>query len=171
MTPVANSWPADSRRTDQRVGRRVGDRLSSARHPRFHRPPEAAFRRGVMGTARKKAAIENQQDCRGDEDGRNDDGKSCFHAPNMAPGAVHFQPARLGRLSPENGGRLPDGFPAEVIMGAGPGVNFGLANPAFEIAGMLVPMLLPRRGIIHSATGAGKFFGGPDAACHSATMR
>jgi hypothetical protein len=171
MTPVANSWPADSRRTDQRVGRRVGDRLSSARHPRFHRTPEAAFRGGVMGTARMEAAVENQQDCRGDEDGRNDDGKSCFHAPNMAPGAVHFQPARLGRLSPENGGRLPDGFPAEVIMGAGPGVNFGLANPAFEIAGMLVPMLLPRRGIIHSATGAGKFFGGPDAACHSATMR
>jgi hypothetical protein len=124
-----------------------------------------------MGTARMEAAVENQQDCRGDEDGRNDDGKSCFHAPNMAPGAVHFQPARLGRLSPENGGRLPDGFPAEVIMGAGPGVNFGLANPAFEIAGMLVPMLLPRRGIIHSATGAGKFFGRPYAACHSATMR
>jgi hypothetical protein len=124
-----------------------------------------------MGTARKKAAIESQQDCCGDKDSRNDDGKSCFHAPNMAPGAVHFQPARLGRLSSKNGGRLPDGFPAEVIMGAGPGVDFGLANPAFEIAGMLVLMLLPRRGIIHSATGAGKFFGGPDAACHGATMR
>ena len=56
-------------------------------------------------------------------------------------------------------------------MGAGPGVDFGLADPAFEIAGMLVLMLFPRRGVIHSATGAGKFFGSPDAACHSATMR
>ena len=56
-------------------------------------------------------------------------------------------------------------------MGAGPGVNFGLANRAFEIAGMLVLILFPRRGVIHSATRAGEFFGGPDAACHDATMR
>ena len=79
--------------------------------------------------------------------------------------------ASLGRLSSEH--RLParDGLPAEIIMGAGPGMNFGLADPAFEFAGMLVPMLLPRRGIIHSATGTGEFFGGPDAACHAATMR
>jgi hypothetical protein len=32
-------------------------------------------------------------------------------------------------------------------------------------------MLLPRRGVIHSATGTGEFFGGPNAACHGATMR
>ena len=79
--------------------------------------------------------------------------------------------ARLAGLSSENRRSRIDGLPAKEIIGAGPGVDFGLANPAFEIAGMLVLMLLPRRGVIHSATGAGKFFGGPDAACHSATMR
>ena len=56
-------------------------------------------------------------------------------------------------------------------MGAGPGVDFGLANRAFEPARMLVPVLLARRGVIHPATGTGELFGRPYAACHSATMR
>ena len=124
-----------------------------------------------MGTARMKAVIENQQNCSSDQEGRNDDGESYFHAPYMPRGAVHFQPALLRRLSSKDRRRPLDGFPPEVIIGARPGVDFGLANPAFEIAGMLVLMLFPRRGIIHSATGAGKFFGGPDAACHFASMR
>ena len=89
----------------------------------------------------------------------------------MAPAAVHFQPAALRRLSSEDRLRPLDGFPAEIVMGAGPGVDFGLAHPAFEIARMLVRVLFPCRGVIHSATGAGEFFGRPDAACHAATMR
>ena len=89
----------------------------------------------------------------------------------MPSGSVHFQPARLRRLSSEDGLRPLDGLPAEVVMGAGPGVDFGLANPAFEFAGMLVRMLLPSRGVIHTATGAGKFFGGPDAVRHAVNMR
>jgi len=146
--------------------------LSPARHPRFHRrPPEAAFGGGMMGTARMQVAIENQQHCSGEKDGRHDDGESYFHAPNMPRGAVRFQPVALCRLSSKDRRRFPDGFPAEVIMGAGPGVDFGLADPAFEMAGMLVLMLLSRRGVIHAATGAGEFFGRPYAACHCATMR
>jgi hypothetical protein len=111
-----------------------------------------------MGTACVQAAIENQQGCGNEQDGRNDDGESCFHIPDMPPGAAHVQPRRLGRLPSEHWLRPPDGFPAEIIMGAGPGMNFGLADPAFEFAGMLVPMLLSRCGIIHSATGTGEFF-------------
>lgn len=53
-------------------------------------------------------------------------------------------------------------------MGARPGVHFGLAHPAFETARMLVRVLFARGGVIHPATGAGEFFGGPDAACHGA---
>ena len=143
---------------------------SPAGHPRLHRPPEAAFRRGVMGAARIQAAIENQQDCRSNKRGRNDNGESCFHAPLMPAGAAHFQ-SRLCRLAPENRLRAPDGFPAKIIIGPGPGMDLGLADPAFEIAGMLVLMHFPRRGVIHSATRAGEFFCGPDAACHGATMR
>ena len=124
-----------------------------------------------MGTARIEAAVERKQDGRREKDCRNDDGESGFHAPYMARGPPHFQPAVLRRLASKHRLRPPDGFPAEIIMGAGPGVDFGLANPAFEIAGMLVLVFFPRRGIVHSATGTGKFFGGPDAACHSATMR
>ena len=148
-----------------------GLRLSLARHPRLHRPPEAAFCRGMMGTARMQAAVENQQDGCGEQDGCNDDRESCVHRPAIPAEADQFQPARLCRLASKHRLRPLDGFPAEIIIGAGPGVDFGLANPAFEIAGMLVLMLFPRRGIIHSATGAGKFFGGPNAACHCATMR
>ena len=79
--------------------------------------------------------------------------------------------APLRRFSPKDRLRPLDGFPAEIVMGAGPDVDFGLADPAFEISRMLVQMLFPRRGVIHSATGAGEFFGRPDAACHAATMR
>ena len=50
-------------------------------------------------------------------------------------------------------------------------MDFGLTNPALEFARMLVGMLLPRCGVIHPATGAGKFFGGPDAVRHPAIMR
>jgi hypothetical protein len=89
----------------------------------------------------------------------------------MPPGGVCVQPAPLRRLSSKDRLRPLDGFPAEVIMGAGPGVDFGLANRAFEIAGMLLPMLFACRGVIHAATGTGEFFGGPNAACHGATMR
>jgi hypothetical protein len=124
-----------------------------------------------MGTARVQVAVENQQGGRGEQDGRNEDRESRVHDPNMVLRARHFQSALLCRLSSEYRLRPLDGFPAEIIMGAGPGVDFGLANPAFEIAGMLVPMFFPRRGVIHSATGAGEFFGGPDAACHFAIMR
>src|SRR4029077_8657362 len=57
--------------------------------------------------------------------------------------------ARLSGLSSENRRSCIDGLPAKEIIGAGPGVDFGLANPAFELAGMLVRMLLPCRGVIH----------------------
>ena len=160
--------PASPAPSKGRTGAIAGCLL--ARHPRLHRPPEAAFRGEVMG-AREKAAVENQQGCCGDQEGRNEDGESCFHAPNMAPGAAYCQPRVLRRLSTKNRRRPLDGFPAEIIIGAGPGVDLGLADPAFEIAGMLVLVLFPRRRIIHSATGAVKFFGGPNAACHGATMR
>ncbi len=62
------------------------------------------------------------------------------------------------------------GLPIEEIIKAGPGMDLGLANPAFETAGMLVRMLLSCRVVIHPATGAGEMFGGPYAACHPANM-
>ena len=62
------------------------------------------------------------------------------------------------------------GLPIEEIIKAGPGMDLGLANPAFETAGMLVRMLLSCRVVIHPATGAGEMFGGPNAACHPANM-
>jgi hypothetical protein len=111
-----------------------------------------------MGTAGVKMAVENQQGRRGEQDGRNENRESCVHGPNMMRRPRHFQTASLRRLPSEHWLGPPDGFPAEIIMGAGPGMNFGLADPAFEFAGMLVPMLLSRCGIIHSATGTGEFF-------------
>jgi hypothetical protein len=87
--------------------------------------------------------------------------------------SVHggLKPACLPRLSSKNGRPRLDGFPTKEIIGAGPGVDFGLAHPAFEFSGMLVGMLLPCCGVIHPATWAGKFFGGPDAVRHPAIMR
>ena len=46
--------------------------------------------------------------------------------------------ARLSRLSSEDGRPDVNGFPTKEIIRAGPGVDFGLAHPAFEFAGMLV---------------------------------
>jgi hypothetical protein len=109
-----------------------------------------------------------------------------FHPGNMTLEGLVFYPespphlnypragcgaVRLSRLSSKNGRPRVNGFPTKEIIGAGPGVDFGLANPAFEFAGMLVGMLLSCCGIIHPATGAGKFFGGPDAVCHRPSMR
>src|SRR3954447_12974741 len=81
------------------------------------------------------------------------------------------QGARLSRLSSKNRRPRLNGFPTKEIIVARPGVDFGLANPAFEFAGMLVGMLLPCCGVIHPATGAGKLFGGPDAVRHQPSMR
>ena len=125
----------------------------------------------MTGAARVKAAVENQQDGCGEQDGGNDDRESCVHRPAIPARPDQFQSASLGRLASKHRLRPLDRLPAEIIIGAGPGVDLGLANPAFEIAGMLLPVLFPRCGIIHSATGAGKFFDRPDAACHGATMR
>ena len=56
-----------------------------------------------MRTARIEATIEDQQDCCGEKDDRNDDRESCLHAPNMATGALHFQPASYAVLRPNTG--------------------------------------------------------------------
>jgi hypothetical protein len=50
-------------------------------------------------------------------------------------------------------------------------MDLGLANLAFETAGMLVWMLLFGRDVVHPATGAGEIFGRPYAAGHPANMR
>lgn len=63
-----------------------------------------------MRTARIKAAIENEQDGRREKDGRNDDGESDFHAPDMDPGALHFQPALYAVLRPNTGDVRLRGF-------------------------------------------------------------
>jgi hypothetical protein len=47
-------------------------------------------------------------------------------------------------------------------------VDLGIAEAALESAGIFVRVLLFRRGIIHPATGAGEFFGCPDAVGHDA---
>ena len=62
------------------------------------------------------------------------------------------------------------GAPVEEIIKAGPGVDHGAANPAFETAGMMVRMLLLGRGVTHPAIGADEIFGRPYAACHLADM-
>jgi hypothetical protein len=53
-------------------------------------------------------------------------------------------------------------------MNAGPGVDFGLANLAFETAGTCFRMLLFGRSVIDPAIGAGEKLGGPYAAGHPA---
>ena len=63
------------------------------------------------------------------------------------------------------------GLPIEKIIKARPCIDFGLANLAFETAGMLVRMFLFGRSVIHPATGAVEIFGRPYAVCHPANMR
>lgn len=55
-------------------------------------------------------------------------------------------------------------------MAAGPCVDLGIADAASESAGALVRMVLSRRGVVHSATGAGELFGRPDAVRHPASI-
>ena len=97
----------------------------------------------------------------------------CPDDSDYSAGRVGREPkcARLSGLSSKNRRPCIDGFPTKKIIGAGPGVDLGLANPAFEFSGTLVGMLLSCCGVIHSATRAGKLFGGPDAVCHAASMR
>ena len=49
-------------------------------------------------------------------------------------------------------------------------MDHGAANLAFETAGMLVRMLLFRRGVTHPAIGAGEVFGRPYPAAHLAKV-
>ena len=57
--------------------------------------------------------------------------------------------APLSRLSSKNGRPRLDGFPAKEIILAGPRVDFGLTNPAFEFAGAAhAGMLLPCCGTL-----------------------
>ena len=81
--------------------------------------------------------------------------------------------ARARRLFPEHGQPALDGLPVEEVIKAGPCVDFGLAEHALEaagIAGMLVRMLLARRGVIHPAFGAGELLSCPYAS-HAGNMR
>ena len=63
------------------------------------------------------------------------------------------------------------GRPVEEIKTAGPSVNFGIANDAGETAGTLALKLLPGRGIVHAAAGAGELLEGPYAVGHGAIIR
>ena len=47
-----------------------------------------------------------------------------------------------------------------------PAVHHAAADVAFEAAGVRLGVLLPCRGIVHAATGAGEFFDRPDAVGH-----
>ena len=62
-------------------------------------------------------------------------------------------------------------LPSVEFIRPGPCVDLAGADLAFESARMLVLMLLPCRGIIHPAIGAGKIFDRPDAVSHGAIMR
>jgi hypothetical protein len=75
---------------------------------------------------------------------------------------------RLRPSPPKNRRPRLNGLPIEEMMTAGPGVDLGGTDAASETAGMLVRVLLSRRGVIHPATGAGELFGGPDAVGHEA---
>ena len=68
-------------------------------------------------------------------------------------------------FSSDTGERIRS-LPVEVLVIAGPGVDLGVANPAFEAAGALMLVFLPCRGVIHSAARAGEYFGRPDAVGH-----
>jgi hypothetical protein len=69
-------------------------------------------------------------------------------------------------LFPEHRRAHPAGLPIEIGVIAGPGVDLGVADPAFEAAGALVLVFFPRRGVIHPAARAGEDFGRPDAVGH-----
>jgi hypothetical protein len=93
-------------------------------------------------------------------------------APNVgeACGPAGVWEAFQSPLFPKNGRFQRLGFPIEEIIKAGPCMDLGLADPAFETAGMLVRMLLSCRVVIHPATRAGEVFGRPYAACHPTNM-
>lgn len=77
------------------------------------------------------------------------------------------------RLFPEHGQTALDRLPIEEVIKTGPGVDLGLAEYALEaagIAGMLVRVLLARRGVIHPAFGAGELLSCPYAS-HAGNMR
>ena len=74
----------------------------------------------------------------------------------------------LTPLFSEDGRFRPHALPVEELMIAGPGVDLGIANPAFEIAGTPVLMFLAGGGVIHPAARAGEPFGRPDAVGHLA---
>jgi hypothetical protein len=63
------------------------------------------------------------------------------------------------------------GLPIEEIIKAGPCVDLGLANLAFETAGTPLRVLLFCRRVIEPAIGAGEMFGRPYAAGHPINMR
>ena len=76
-------------------------------------------------------------------------------------------------LFPEHRQAALDRLPVEEVIKTGPSVDFGLAEHALEaagIAGMLVRMLLARRGVIHPAFGAGELLSCPYAS-HARNMR
>jgi hypothetical protein len=49
-------------------------------------------------------------------------------------------------------------------------VHNAAADAAFEAAGVRFAVLFPRRGVVHAATGAGEFFGRPDAVGHCTSL-
>jgi hypothetical protein len=50
-----------------------------------------------------KAAIEDEQGCCSEKDGSHDNGESCFHVPDMPPGAIHVQPTSYAVFRPKTG--------------------------------------------------------------------
>jgi hypothetical protein len=74
--------------------------------------------------------------------------------PDSRPAPSEHSRLRLHRL------------PAEEMMLAGPAVHHAATDAAFEAAGVWLGVLLPCRGVVHAATGAGEFFDRPDAVGH-----
>ena len=71
------------------------------------------------------------------------------------------------RPAPSEHGRLRlHRLPAEEVVLAGPGMHHAATDAAFEAAGVRLGVLLPCRGVVHAATGAGEFFDRPDAVGH-----
>ena len=71
------------------------------------------------------------------------------------------------RPAPSEHGRLGlHRLPAEEMMLAGPAVHLAATDVAFEATGVRLGVLLPCRGVVHAATGAGEFFDRPDAVGH-----
>jgi hypothetical protein len=90
--------------------------------------------------------------------------------------SVFWKRAGLARgrgFLPEHRQTALDCLPVEEVIKTGPGVDFGIAEHALEaagIAGMLVRVLLARRGVIHPAFGAGELLSCPYAS-HAGNMR